>query len=315
MYMKEQFSKEKLNKNQNEASRYEMNEKNGQNHDVFRGIVFIVLSAFCYSLMSLFVRLSGPLPTFQKAFFRNFIATLIGLGLLIKSGDFKIKKGSLPALLGRTIAGTIGILCNFYAIDRMNISDASILNKLAPFFSIIFSILILKEKAAWRDWVLVAIAFAGALFVVKPSFDFSQSLPAVIGVLGGLGAGLAYTFVRKLGNQGERTAMIVLFFSAFSCLSMLPVAIIQWEPMSCGQTGFLLLAGLAAGGAQFTVTKAYCYAPAKEISVYDYSQVLFAALWGGMFLFEFPDWWSVLGYAIIIGAAVLKYIFTKKKQV
>ena len=286
--MDDQISEEKLNKAENKAPMYAVKDKNGgktplKHSNVFMGIVYIVLSAFCYSLMSLFVRLAGELPTFQKAFFRNFVAALVGLVILVKSGSFKMQKGSLPALLGRSIAGTVGILCNFYAIDNMNISDASILNKLAPFFSIVFSILILKEKSSWRDWTLVVIAFLGALFVVKPSFDLSQSIPAVIGVIGGLGAGLAYTFVRKLGGRGERTALIVFFFSTFSCLSMLPMTIVQYEFMNLSQVGFLLLAGIAAAGAQFTVTKAYTFAPAKEISVYDYSQVLFTALWGVLF--------------------------------
>ncbi len=304
--MKNQQVKSELNKNEPPMSA--LNNKN----NAFKGALFIVLAAFFYSLMSLFVRLAGNLPTFQKAFFRNLIAAIVGLGLLIKSGSFRIEKGNLGALFGRSIAGTVGILCNFYAIDNMNISDASILNKLAPFFSIIFSILILKEKAAWKDWLLVGLAFSGALFIVKPSFDLSQSIPALVGVIGGLGAGLAYTFVRKLGNQGERTAMIVFFFSSFSCLSMLPMTIIEYKPMTLAQVGFLLLAGLAASGAQFTVTKAYTFAPAKDISVYDYSQVLFTALWGALFLTEFPDSFSVVGYVIIIGAATLKYLLAKR---
>ncbi len=282
--------------------------------DRIKGILFIVASAFCYSLMSLFVRLAGDVPTFQKAFFRNLIAALLGVTLLIKSGDFKWKKGSLPSLLGRSIAGTVGILCNFYAIDHMNISDASILNKLAPFASVVFSIWVVKEKPSWKDLLLVGVAFLGALFVVKPSFDLAQSIPALIGVVGGLAAGLAYTFVRKLGTRGERTAVIVFFFSAFSCLSMLPMVIAQYQPMTFTQVGFLLLAGIAAGGAQITVTKAYTFAPAKEVSVYDYSQVLFTALWGVLFLSQLPDWVSVAGYLVIIGAAVVKYIWTKTKK-
>ena len=281
--------------------------------DIFKGILFIVISAFFYSLMSLFVRLAGDLPTFQKAFFRNVVAALFGAALLLKSGSFKWKKGSLPALLGRSIAGTVGILCNFYAIDHMNISDASILNKLAPFASIVFSIWVLGEKPSWKDLLLVGVAFAGALFVVKPSLDIFQSLPALVGVVGGLSAGLAYTFVRKLGTHGERTAVIVFFFSAFSCVSMLPMAILEYEPMTFAQVGFLLLAGLSAGGAQFAVTKAYTFAPAKEVSVYDYSQVLFAAVWGILFLSQFPDWWSLVGYVVIIGAAVIKYVWAKRK--
>jgi drug/metabolite transporter (DMT)-like permease len=195
----------------------------------------------------------------------------------------------------------------------MNLSDASILNKLAPFFSVIFSIFILKEKASWKDWIIVAAAFCGALFVVKPSFASNASFPAFIGVLGGLGAGLAYTFVRYLGKKGERNAYIVFFFSACSSLIMLPLAIMQYQPMTWAQTGWLLLAGVAASCAQLTVTAAYTYAPAKDISVYDYSQVLFTALWGA-FLGQFPDWWSVLGYVIIIGSAVVKYLMSRKKH-
>lgn len=279
---------------------------NNQKNDWKKGVFYIIVSAFFYSLMSLFVRLAGELPTFQKAFFRNVIAALAGLMLLIRSGSFKMQKGSLPALLGRSIAGTVGIICNFYAIDHIPISDASILNKLAPFFSVAFSVFLLKEKASWKDWLFVGLAFTGALFVVKPTAGLA-SLPAVIGAVGGLGAGLAYTYVRLLGKKGERTAYVVFFFSLFSCITMLPMVILQYQSMEPMQVVWLLLAGLAASGAQFSVTAAYKYAPAKEISVYDYSQVLFTAVWGMLFLGQFPnDVWVILGYVIIIGAAVLK---------
>ena len=285
-----------------------------EKNTVWKGVLFLILSAFSFSLMSLFVRLAGDLPTFQKAFFRNLIATIAGAVALAKSGSFKMKKGSLPTLLLRSIVGTVGIVGNFYAIDRMNISDASILNKLAPFFSVVFSIIILKEKASWKDWLFVIIAFLGAVFVVKPSAEITKSLPALVGVLGGLGAGMAYTFVRKLGQQGERKAYIVFFFSAFSTLVLLPMMIIQYEPMTWIQLLFLVLAGCAASCAQFSVTAAYTYAPAKSISVYDYTQVLFTALWGLIFLTEIPDVWSIIGYVIIIGAAVIKYLVARKEE-
>ena len=278
------------------------------------GIVCIVISAFCFSLMSVFVRKAGDLPTFQKAFFRNAVAALAGFVLVAKSGSFKMQKGSFVPLLLRSIVGTVGIIGNFYAIDRMNISDASILNKLAPFFSVIFSIWILKEKASVFDLLFVGVAFCGALFVVKPSFDVSEFFPALIGVIGGLGAGMAYTFVRYLSNHGERGPFIVFFFSVFSCLAILPIVIIQFQPMTWEQVMWLLLAGCAASGAQFSVTAAYAHAPAKEISVYDYSQVLFSAAWGLLFFAEFPDYLSVIGYVIIIGAALAKYFVGRRKK-
>ena len=298
---------------ENEPTMYELNTDTSvkdakKTPSKWKGVLCIILAAFFYSLMSLFVRMSGDLPVYQKSFFRNLVAVLFAFVLLAKSKNFKLQKGSLPALLGRSVAGTVGIVCNFYAIDHMNISDASILNKLAPFFSILFSIFLLKEKASWKEWLLVGVAFSGAVIIARPSFGWEQSFPALIGVLGGLGAGLAYTFVRYLGARGERKAMIVFFFSAFSCLAMLPMLIFDYAPMTWAQFGWLLLAGLAASGAQFAVTAAYSYAPAKEISVFDYSQVLFAAVWGALFLSQFPDGWSYLGYAVIIGAAVLKWL-------
>ncbi|MBE5744977.1 MAG: DMT family transporter [Clostridiales bacterium] len=278
-----------------------------------RGVFFILLSSLFFALMGIFVRLSGDLPTFQKCFFRNLVAAVVAFALLCKSRSFKIKKGCLPALLARSIAGTVGIVCNFYAIDHLNVADASILNKLSPFFAILFSALILRERAGWKNWLLIAVAFFGALFVVKPTFSIEHTLPALIGVLGGLGAGLAYTFVHYLGGKGERTAMIVFFFSAFSCLSVLPMTIIQFQPMQFLQVVFLLLAGLCASAAQFSITAAYSCAPAREISVFDYSQVLFSAILGMIVLGEFPDYISVIGYVIIIGAAIAKYLLALRE--
>lgn len=283
-----------------------------------RGVFFIILSAFFFALMGVFVRLAGDLPTFQKCFFRNAIAALVAFIMLCKSRSFKIQKGCLPALFARSIAGTVGIVCNFYAIDNLTVADASILNKLSPFFAILFSALILRERAGWKNWLLLVVAFGGTLFVIKPSFSSQTTIPALIGVLGGLGAGLAYTFVRYLGGKGERTAMIVFFFSCFSCLSVLPMTIIQFQPMEFLQILFLLLAGLCASAAQFSITTAYACAPAREISVFDYSQVLFSALLGIIALGEFPDYLSVIGYVIIIGAAIVKYLLAlhehKKQQ-
>ena len=69
---------------------------------------------------------------------------------------------------------------------------------------------------------------------------------------------------------------------------------------------FLLGAGVAATGGQLSITAAYTYAPAKEISVYDYTQVIFAAIWGFLFFGQIPDALSVIGYVIIIGAAVYR---------
>jgi drug/metabolite transporter (DMT)-like permease len=274
------------------------------------GIVYIVASAFCFSLMSFFIRRAGDLPTMQKAFFRNFVALIVATVMLLRTPEkFHMQKGSAPGLFMRSFFGSCGLIANFYAIDRLGLADANVLNKMAPFFAILASAFILNEKPNRIEIFSVIVAFAGALFVVKPTAGLA-SLPALVGLFGGFGAGTAYTFVRKLGMRGERGPMIVFCFSAFSVLMCTPMIVFRYVPMTPGQLGYLLIGGVAAAGGQLTVTAAYTHAPAREISVFDYAQVLFAALWGWLFFGEVSDGTSLIGYVLIIGTAVAKWFAT-----
>lgn len=153
------------------------------------------------------------------------------------------------------------------------------------------------------------------LLIVKPGgAAFSDIVPALAGVIGALGAGVAYTAVRYLTLHGERGTFIVFFFSAFSCLSMLPFLLFDFHPMSLEQLGFLLLAGLAAAGGQFSVTAAYSFAPAREISVFDYTQVIFAALMGFFLFGQVPDLLSFAGYVVICGVSVVMFLYNRRGQ-
>ncbi len=248
----------------------------------------------------------------QKAFFRNFVAATVSLIMLARSEKgFYIMRSSWPDLFLRGLFGTAGVICNFYAIDRLGLADSNMLNKLSPFFAIVMSVFLLREKANTVEWASVVISFTGALFIIKPSFNIS-SLHGFIGLFGAVGAGIAYTYVRKLGKNGERGPVIVMFFSTFSCIATLPFLIAGYKPMSPRQLLILLLAGACATGGQLSITKAYTKAPAKEISVFDYSQILFASLLGLFFLGEVPDRYSLIGYVIIIGIAIFKWRYTLK---
>lgn len=280
-----------------------------------KGIIYIVVAAFGFSVMSLFVKLAGDLPAFQKAFFRNFIALIfITVMMLRENIGFAPKKENIPGLLGRSLCGTLGLLCNFYALGTLNLSDANMLNKLSPFFAIIFSIFLLREKPTAAQVLGVAVAFGGSLLIIKPGFADAQLIPALACVLGGLGAGAAYTFVRKLGKKGENSKRIVFYFSAFSCLFCLPFLIVRYKSMTFLQTLYLIFAGTFACVGQLGITKAYLCAPAKEISVYDYTQVIFAALLGFFVFGDLPDIWSVLGYILICGAGVAMFFYNKRKE-
>ena len=302
------------------------------------GILCIILSAFCFACMNLFVKKAGNLPSFEKSFFRNIIAFFFAFGVIVKSKEkVNIPKEALPALFMRSIGGTVGILCNFYAIDHLVIADASMLNKLSPFFVLIFSYLILKEKVKLYQGICIIVAFIGSLFVIKPDkqdrvqVDRQSALTQQAQAEGCAvllpehqqdkdahiahqrHADIAYTFVRIAGKKGVKSPVIVAFFSGFSSLVTLPLMIMDFEPMTAAQLMFLILAGLAATGGQFGITLAYTFAPAREISVYDYSQIIFATILGILFLGELPDKYSFVGYGIIISASLVMFILNNRK--
>lgn len=278
-----------------------------------KGIFFIILSAFGFAVMSAFIKLSGDLPNIQKVFFRNLVSAIIALFLIIKhKGSFTGKKENRKILIYRSLFGTIGIIFNYYAIDNLVLSDANMLNKISPFLVVVFCALILKEKINLKQILAIIVAFIGALFIVKPSFDI-RVVPYIIGFLSAVFAALAYTCVRMLGNK-EEYYTIVFFFSTFSLLTVLPMFIYVYEPMTIMQFVYLILAGIFASLGQFGVTLAYKYAPAKEISIFDYSNIIFSAILS-IFLFGvYPDKLSVVGYFIIFAAAFYMFLYNKRQD-
>ena len=133
----------------------------------YKGILYIICSAFCFALMNMFVRAAGDLPSIQKSFFRNLVAFVFAM-IILKKNDipFRCKRENLKYLLIRSICGTLGILCNYYAVDHLVLSDASMLNKMSPFFAVIFSCLVLKEKVNVPQALFVIGAFLGSLLVI-----------------------------------------------------------------------------------------------------------------------------------------------------
>ena len=277
-----------------------------------QGILYILLAGVFFATMSLFVRLSGDLPVMQKAFFRNLVAVAASIIILARTPEkFHIKRSSWPGLFIRSLTGTLGLVCHFYAISKLGLADANMLNKMSPFFAMIFSIFLLGEVPSRVDWAAIIAAFLGVLLIIKPTAGIA-SVYGLIGLTGGLGAGIAYTFVRRLGRQGERGPVIVMCFSVFSCLFTLPFMIAGYQPMSAQQVTYLMLAGCFATGGQLCITKAYTKAPAREISVFDYFQILVSALLGILVFSEYPDVLSFIGYVVIIGVAVFKWAYHLK---
>ncbi|NCD06683.1 MAG: DMT family transporter [Spirochaetia bacterium] len=278
-----------------------------------KGILCVLISSFSFCTMNVFIRFSGDLPTTEKVFFRNIIAAIVAAIILYKSKQkFTIQKRSIPSLIARCVFGMIAMLCNFYAVDHLLLSDVTIIAKLGPFFTIIFCYLFLKEIPRTYQIIGILIAFVGVYFIANPAFNNGSLINYIIAMTGAVTMGLAYTFLRSCLNKGENKSIIVFVFSLFSSLACIPLLFFSFVPMTTFQLIMLLGAGLSATAGQFGLTYAYYFASAKDVSIYDYFQLIWAAIYA-YFLFNEPFILSsVIGYIIITSAAI--FIFIKEQK-
>jgi len=276
-----------------------------------KGIIAILISAIGFSFMSVFFRLAGDLPVFQKSLARNFVAMFIPLFFIYKYKQPMFGKlRNQPLLIGRSTLGLIGVLLNIFAIDHMVLSDADTLMKLNPFWTILLSLLFLHEKVRKYQISAMIIAIMGMLLIVKPEFS-SEMLPSLAGLFSGIFAASAYTCVRALSRR-EQPYTIVFYFSLFSVIVLIPFSIATFEPMTTTQILYLLGAGLAAAVGQIGITLAYSFAAAKDISIFTYASIIFTALFGFILFGETPDMYAIVGYIIIISASY--YMFDQARR-
>ncbi|OQY39816.1 MAG: EamA family transporter [Candidatus Cloacimonetes bacterium 4572_65] len=261
-------------------------------------IIWMLTSAFCFACMGAMVKLAVDIPIFEKVFFRNLVGFLIAGWLVVKNRENPFKQGrNTKFLLLRSLAGFVGVIAYFYAISNLPLSDSTMLNKLSPFFVMIFAGIFLKEGFTKKKLIFVLLAFSGALLIIKPTLDLSI-LPAVSGVASAIFAGIAYTTVRYLKGKASSN-MIVFYFSTISVIGSIPLLIPVYVTPSSYSLMLLIGTGVFAGIGQITLTKAYHKAPASEISIFNYASVVFATIIGIFIGDGYPDMLSIGGGVLI----------------
>ena len=280
-----------------------------------KGITFIILSSFLFALMSAFVSLAGPLPFFQKVLFRNIVAVAVsGIALVIGKIPLRIPRGCGLPLCFRISCGTVGVFCNYYAIDHLMLASSNSLSKLSPFFAILFAAVFLKEKVSGPQVACITVALVGSGFLIFPNLG-TLGISAGIALLGGIASGGSHVALRALRRNSEiNGSVIVFFFSAVSTLTALIPSLKYWSPMTMHQIFVMLLAGSSCAAAQYALTAAYRYAPPKDISIYDCSQIVFSGLMGYVLFRQIPVPTSMVAYVLIILASVLLFAYYRHER-
>lgn len=274
-----------------------------------KGIILILLSALFFALMAATVKSLNKIPVAEKIFFRNLFGFFVAIYMIIKNKQ-PILGNNKRLLLLRSISGLLGVAAYFYALSRINLADAVILNKMSPFFVLILSFIFLGEKIKKHQVLSLVLALVGAGLVIKPQFNYSV-IPAVIALMSAFFAGAAYTVIRHLRHT-DAPETIVLYFTAISTFTMIPFMMLGnfKLPNLTEMTGLIALGGFATT-AQFLMTNAYRYAPAGELAIYTYINIVFSSILGLIIWFEVPDVLTVMGGILIIGAGFVNYRYSK----
>lgn len=280
-----------------------------------KAVCLMLVSALSFSIMQVFVKLtSSDVGTFEQTFFRNLVSMVLAIGMVRRSkADVlaECRRGGW-ALWGRSFFGFLGIVLFFYATGRARQADVAMLNRSSPVFVTILAVPFLKEKLSPVKIASTVMCLAGAYIAMQPSFD-SNPLPLLCAFFAAVTAGTAYTFLAYC-KKTVSAPVIVLHFSAFSTLCaglmMIPDFVLPTPKVLL----MLLMIGIFAAGGQFLLTFAYQLAPASEVSIYQYSGVVFTAILSFILFGESLSKTSILGGLLILGAIFWVFEYHKKYE-
>lgn len=275
-----------------------------------KGVLLILCSSLFFAIMAAAVKSVPQIPLAEKVFFRNFIG-LVAVGIPMLRNRVSFKPNNPKLVFMRSLFGLSGVALYYASLERLNLSDAVIINKLSPFFVILLSMVFLKEKIKKHQFAAIGLAIVGAGLVVKPGLNF-EPLPAIIGLCGAFFAGAAYTTIRKLSAY-DPAQLIVFYFCLFSTLVTIPIMMTGQFVIPRGTEWISLVTiGLSALVAQLFMTNAYRHAPASQLSIYTYANVVFSTVLGFVIWAELPDTLTLAGAGLIIAGSGINFYYNQK---
>ncbi len=249
-----------------------------------KGIRFLIGSGLAFSLMSVCVKeIGGRIPISELVFARATISIIITRFFLYKN---KINPWGYQKrlLIIRGLLGTVALFCIFKALTILPIATATVIQYIYPTFTVISAYIILKEFISRRIVYSIIIGWIGILLVSQPEFTTNSNvqetiLAIIIAIFGALMTSLAYICVRKLSSR-EHPLVIIYYFPLVSIPLSIPFVINDFV-LPTGTDWFWIIGiGIFTQIGQLFITEGLTLLPAGQATSLNYSQVIFASIWG-----------------------------------
>jgi drug/metabolite transporter (DMT)-like permease len=272
--------------------------------DLRRGALLMVVSAVLFAAMAAAVSLAArELSNAPIVFFRHFIMLVFLLPWLVSAGRGALATDDFRGHLVRGLAGVAAVACHFYAVARLRLADAMLLNQSMPLFIPLVERAWLGERIPPRLWGVLALGFAGLLLILRPGTGVFEPV-ALVGLSSAVLAAIAQVGIRRL-TRTEPVNRIVVYFGLVASVVALPPAVYWWTTPSPRTWALLLLMGIFATIGQLTLTRAYFHAPAARVGPFLYAGPVFAGLLDWLVWGRLPDALFLAGAVMVIAAATL----------
>ncbi len=270
--------------------------------NVVKAILLKIASALLFAMMSVLVRYLGErYPVGQVVFFRSAFAILPVVIIYAWRGELEaaIRTGRPFGHVGRGLTAMGAMFCNFSALARLPVVDATAISFVSPLFTVAMAALILKERVRIYRWSAVIAGFAGV------------AVGALLGLTGAFFSAGSTIQTRAL-TASETTSSIVFYFSLFCALAGLATWPFGWLMPSWPELAALVTIGIFGGLAHILLTESYRFAPASLVAPFDYTSMLWACLLGYLAFDEIPAPSVFIGAAIIAAAGL--FVIWRERQ-
>ncbi len=267
-----------------------------------QGLRYMVAATFCFSVMSLMVKTAGQhIHSFELVFARSVVLIILCIIALRARGI------SPWGTNRRGVLGFIALNCFYFAILRLPLADATVLQFLNPTFTTVIAAIFISESLGMRHMGLVILSLFGVVLVAQPTVLFGEMsagldpLAVGAGVVSALLSAAAWVLIRKLART-EEPLVIVFWFALVSTIGSSPVMITDLVVPYAREWPLLIGIGVATFFGQLWLTKGMRLEPAGRVAATGYLQIVFATLWGVLFFSEIPGPLSVAGALLIVGS-------------
>ncbi len=263
--------------------------------------MLMVVSTLFFGLMAVTIRYaSQTLPTFEIAFFRNAFGLLALVPLLVRSGASVFRTQQLPRYFVRSFIGIGSMLCGFWAIGHLPLSQAISLSYSTPLFVTVLAVFWLGEQVRMRRWAAVVIGFLGVLVIVRPGTT-GFSLGSLVAVMAAVFSAIVAIQIKQLSRVDPADTIVFYTYVFWVPLSLVP-ALFVWQWPQGIEWLWLVATGIFGTIAQLLWTRALRMGDVSALTPISFVQLPVVAVAGYLLFGESLDRWTVLGAAIIFVA-------------